>query len=455
MKEIFELQGKLILDPKKKTIVFVDKGDQSEYTNTYGAARYIKDKLKDTYNVITIGTSCGLEDNYYAFNGAFSDGLWRKKDNPNAHEDNSRLVHESFQRAFKDLKSVDNIILGTDFGFRLPSRPYFPKSINEDLHELKHEYFDYVGDDQVIIDQINEYNQKFGEDIFMEISPLAFSTKVSAYFNYLILFMHKEKILKKNVIAFIIDPAFSSFIFSSNNIPLKLCYFEDDKRGTRDFMKFPISQFQHLLYDPKFIDDWDEPSKKTHNMFFGGTIFHDTGFRSTVWPTFLKDIKSPKCSYFIPMVRNNFTKSNKRHTDYLEENQSELLEQVTNHKNYKPGVTSLDLYKQMEKFKYGIVFRCVSTFDSLNFKPVLYVSKDILPFLDEKYDPSFLQIPEHIQKELLVRNSKDIDDRIKYFNDNDQHRLEILAELRKLFKIDEFLKNENDIISTEINKLLG
>ena len=457
---IFELQGKLNIDKNKKTIIFVDKGDQELYTNTYGTARFIKEKLKNQYNIITIGSSCGLKDNYYNFNGGFSDILLRKKEGPeNYLELNKKTIDEQLHEDFKDLPVAEHIVLGTDFGYRLPSTGYCSPKFNKELCELKHEYFDYVGDDKDFISDIEEVNK----GIIERVSPIAFSTKVSYYFNYMIEIIHKSGRLRKDVIGFVIDPAFISVFFKDKGIPIKMCYFEEDKRGTRDFTKFDIAQFQHLLYDEEFsaggLDEWDmddedEDLEKTHNMFFAGTIFHETGFRATVWPTFLKDVQSDKCSYYIPLVKNNFTKSTKKHTDYLEENRKEFLDEVTLHDNYKPGITSLDLYKQIGKFKYSIVFRCVSHYDSLNFKPVFYTSKNILPFIDENYDPNFLQIPEHIQKKLIVSNSKDIDDRIKYFNDNESEREEILKELRELFRIDRYINQKDDIIYSEINKII-
>lgn len=62
---IFELQGELTLDPKKKTIAFMDKGAKEGYSHIYGAARVIKEKLRDQFNIITIGFGCGLTNNYY------------------------------------------------------------------------------------------------------------------------------------------------------------------------------------------------------------------------------------------------------------------------------------------------------------------------------------------------------------------------------------------------------
>jgi len=457
--EIFELQGQLQIDPCKKTLLFVDKGKQDEYTNTYGTARYIKEKIKDQYNIITIGTSCGLTDNYYEFKSGW-DKLLRKSDAENYRDINKVEIHKSLEASFNGLPDIDNIILGTDFGYRLPLTAYCNTSLNKELNELKHEYFDYVGTDEKTLHDIEITDKYLVDEWDRLVSPIAFSTKTAHFMNYFIKYLNDNNKLKGSVISFIIDPAFPSFYYKQNNIPLKAYYFEADKRGTRDFLKFPIAQFQHLLYDKKFnnnsLDDWgiEEEVQKTHNLFFAGTLFHDTGFRSTVWPTFLKDVKANKSTYFVPLVRNNFTKKTKKHEDYLSKNRSEIVDEVTSHQNFKEGIPPLELYKQIAKYKYGIVFRCVSHYDSLNFKPVFYVSENILPLLDEQYDPSFLQIPKRIQKHLVVHNSAEIDERIEFFNSNPEKRNEILAELRELFKIDQFINNENDIINHEITNIL-
>ena len=79
---------------------------------------------------------------------------------------------------------------------------------------------------------------------------------------------------------------------------------------------------------------------------------------------------------------------------------------------------------------------------------------NILPFLDVGYDPEFLQIPEEIQKHITVENSDDINNKIKFFNDNPDQRENVLLMLRELFNIDEWENNTEDMINKQIKKIL-
>lgn len=454
--EIFKLQGKLIIDESKPTVIFMDKGDLEGYTHIYGAARIVKEKIKDQFNIITMGAGCGLTDNYYEIRRNYRDSLLRKADSPEDYlEQNSKMILDAYANDLKDLPKIDYIILGTDDFFRLPLTGYCSKSFNERLSFMQNEFFDYTGDDQVMLYDIAQVNSDLVQNWDKKVSPIAFSTADCSIFMSVINFIDKNIGLRK-VIGFAIDPAIYTPYFDVNGIHSEFCYFADDKRGTRNFHKWPIAQIQHIVYDRKFggddLDEWmdDSPEcEKTHNMFFAGTVFQEKGQRKYIWDEFLNDVKTESCSYYIPLRKNGIIKkdggkASDRQLDMVQERFPELYESVTNHQHFKGGLAPHELHDRQKRYKYGMVFRCVSENDSLNFRPVLYTIHDIVPFLDYKYDPECLQIPKHIQDKILVKNAQDIEDRITYFNNNEQERIEVLRELRDLFEIDVW-ENEEEL----------
>jgi hypothetical protein len=196
-------------------------------------------------------------------------------------------------------------------------------------------------------------------------------------------------------------------------------------------------------------------------MFFAGTLFQDKGSRRFIWDKFLKDVKSDDCSYYIPLRKNGINKSkdgrSERAETTLKETAAftELYNNVIEHKNYKEALLPSEVNDKTKRYKYGMIFRCVSINDSLNFRPVLYAYSDIVPFLDPQYDPDCLQIPKHIQEKLLVANAWDIDERIKYFNDNDSVRIEILNELKDLFNINQYINDPQTAIDNQIKKIFS
>jgi len=462
---IFKLQGELILDENKPTIAFVDKGDINGYSYIYGAARVIKEKLKDKYNIIEIGTGCNVKNNYYEVKRGETDNFLRKVDDPeNYLKRNSDTLEKLLAESFKDLPVIDYIILGTDDFFRLPLTSYTNKRNSEILSKMENEFFDYVIEDESILHKIDVLNQKIINEWDRLVSPIAFSTKDYNLFNRAIDYINRQGKLKHKVIGFSIDPAIYTPFFILNNIPNDFYYFADDTRGTRNFKQLDIAQLQHIIYDNKFkpgLDDWEDVStEKSGNFFFAGTIFQEKGSRKEMWDQYLRDVKSEKCSFYIPLRKNGIIKDHnkkslrfenilKEHDDFVD-----LYEEIKTHNNYKGVLLPNELIEKTKHFKYGMVLRCVSINDSLNFRPVLYAYHDILPFLDFNYDPAYLQIPKHIQDKIVVKSAADIDERIEYFNNNDNERIEVINELRELFRIDDYINNPDKMINEQIKKII-
>ncbi len=463
---IFELQGKLAIDKNKKTVVFMDKGDQNEYTHIYGAARVIKEQIKNDYNVITIGSGCGLTDNYYEVKRNPTKQLLRKADGEDYRKKNKEVLDKWLDESFIDLPAIDYIILGTDDFFRLPLTAYASKKTHEYLNDLDNEFFDYVGNDEAVIKDIDMINDHVIKEYDKYVSPFAFSTQDYNLFMRAIEYINRTNRLKRYVISFSIDPAIYTPFFYKNNIPARFFYFANDNRGTRNFEELDIAQLQHIIYDNRFkpdtLDDWDEPLiDKTHNMFFAGTIFQDKGPRKFIWDEFLSSVKTEDCSYYIPLRKNGITKSRggkaERQELLLSESEQfiDLYENVKNHEHFKGSLLPSELNDRIQRYKYGMIFRCVSINDSLNFRPVLYAYRNILPLFDSQYDPTYLQIPKEIQDKLVVRSAEDIEDRINFYNENEDKRLEVLDQLKKHLRINDYIMKPDEMIRKQIERIFN
>jgi len=100
----------------------------------------------------------------------------------------------------------------------------------------------------------------------------------------------------------------------------------------------------------------------------------------------------------------------------------------------------------VKTFQYGLILRCISHCDSLNFRPILYARLRILPLLDPGYDPDYLQIPKDIQDKIRVKDSDDIAEKVKYFDKNTKEREELLNRLEDLFGVKTFSRQMNTIL---------
>lgn len=474
---LFQLKGKLRIQENKKTILLIDKGKQDSYTHVYGPARVLIERLKDQFNIIYVGSGLGISDNYYEIKREVTKDLYRKVHRPDFREENFKTIDKWMMESFKDLPPIDYVFLGTDDFFRLPLTYYVSKKDSLSLHLMQNEYFDYIGNDERELSIINKTNKNVVKNWDRYASPFAFSTQDYSIFMRLIDHLNRHNKIKEHVVGFSIDPAIYKPFFDELSIPAKFFYFADDSRGTRDFKQMDISQLQHIVFDNEFksknndaFDDWDEPQHQVNyvynkvqqdkNLFFAGTIFQDKGSRQDMWDLFLKDLKSQDCSFYIPLRRNGINRDNGGRAQRLEitlkenENYTILYNQVKRHKSFKGSILPHELNGVTAKYKYGLILRCVSVNDSLNFRPVLYTYMNILPFLDFGYDPEFLQIPKHIQDKIVVHNSKEIDEKIEYFNNNPDEKQYVLEELRELFKIDGWENRTEEMIQREICKIL-
>lgn len=450
---------RLDLDSTKKSIVVFDNGDPEKYTHTYGCSRTIAKKLADQFNIIYITTtSKAKEKNLYALDSKFLTELYRKKDHPNHIEKNNKMIIQSLKSSFIDIPELEYIIIGNADNFILPLTSYCSKNLSTDLNEKRNEFFDSLIDDNLI----EEINDNIVNNWDTRVSAYAFSTTKTN------IFPHAAKVLseklKNDCMSFVIDPTMYTPFFRLNKIPLRSYYFANDNRGTRNFNKFPIAQIQHMVYEKEKIwspleDQFISAEKKTKNLLFYGTVFHTKGDKIETWKEFLKDFRDPDSKLFIPIKTNVAarTPSHNKKTDAerVRDLFPETYSEVVNHPNLSTQqMFPYDVNNLSMDYKYSLILRCVSSTESLNFRPVLCAFLNMLPFIDYKYDPENLQIPKEIRNELVVKNRLDIQNKIWYYNTNDKERLEMIKELRALFNIDEWLNNSDQMLHKAIQSVI-
>jgi len=464
MSEIFT-KVKLNLNPDKKNIIVMEQGEVTKYSSIFGTGRILAKLLETQFNIIYVSTVQKSEvKNLYVFNTAFSDRLDRKAQNKDYIKHNTKIIDDSLIKSFSDIKEIEYIIVSGDFFFQLPFHNYCSVNTNKNLHDLANSFFDYLGNNTKILKEINNINQHIIDNWDKTVSPIAFRLKKQNGFMRLLNSL-KTKI-KKHVITFSIDPAIYTPYFKLNNIPAKNYYFADDNRGTRNFLKFDISQLQHLVYEKQFgstslndIFEVEKP-KPAKNLFFVGTILQLKGSRLQCYYDFLHDFKDEKSAIHIPLKINGiFFKKAKGKQLKLVDDKAKLVfakpyEDITKHKLLGDILTPDMIQDEMSKYKYNLVLRCVSPENSLNFRPVLNSYMNTLSFFDYMYDPDNLQIPKEIYDRLSVKSAEDIQTKIDYFNEHDDERIELINKLRKLFKIDEYIKNPIKMAKKEINRII-
>ena len=373
-------------------------------------------------------------------------------------EYNRTILLDEFKKVFGEgyFQNLKKVLIFDPIDFILPLTSYVPKKEHPLLCERRNEFHDTVNEDAFELQKIAEGNLKVGQKFDSRCSVLAFGTHFKNISTNLVKYAFKESKSFEMAYAFINDPAFYTPIFEYEKIPFKAYYFKDDKRGSRDFYEFPLGELQHIVWDKRnkktdLLSLSMGTPKKDRSVFFAGTIFQEKGGRLELWERYLKNLKVPDAGLYIPLRSNGILHSkanNDRFLNKVKDVFAELHEEVINHPHYQGHLVPDEYEEHVARYRYGILFRCVSYYDSLNFRPILYARLRILPFLDPQYDPAALQIPPYIQSKLLVYSHEDIAEKVKYFDEHPEEREKILDELEVIFSIKTFEKNWK----TEIKK---
>lgn len=453
------------LDSTKETLAIITKnsfGSTAESFNiNFGFVKEIVDVLSPIYNLVFIGEESdkiipnGM-NNFYTYNltrykEINSKEFKRKSESAENTEHNLKILNREFANSFDF--TVDKILFANDMYYILPLTSYISKDLDPrgKLKDLQNEFHDYVGDDVNEINLRKKAIEQVCKNYDNRVSLLAFSMYTKNMFINLVRFFNDKKPLKC-LYSFSVDPAAFLEIFDYMNIPQKRFYFADDNRGTRNFKEFPIAHLQHITHEEKVFGTVD--TTKTNDLFYIGTILHSKGNRIDMWEKYFKNLNVSDSSLWIPIKANGLfisAKAEKSHygqssAEKAKESFGDIVSEIQNHPMWKGHLYTRDVRRTIATYKYGIVLRCVSFEDSINPRPVYYTYLRILPFFDEGFDPTYLYVPKNIQDKLVVKNSKDIEDKVKYYNEHDDERNALLDELWKLFKIDEYKNKWQQII---------
>ena len=108
----------------------------------------------------------------------------------------------------------------------------------------------------------------------------------------------------------------------------------------------------------------------------------------------------------------------------------QIKNDIINHPMFINAVLTPDeVNDTLSQYKYSFINHCVSTADSANFRLYAFIANGVLPIIDETYDPDYLQIPKEFQDKLTVKNHKDIEKLVNYYNENESERKTLLDKL--------------------------
>ena len=446
----FEKNNFIENDPNKKNVLItLSQIETREYT--YGYVFPIVKILQEKYNIYYFfeGGKKAIElfgmsnvyrlnkGEYNLFKEPASGNFKRKKELETSDEHNQRIVDASINKFFEKEPKFDAILIIDNHNLMLP---FNPLSSHPKLKDLFNDYFDsFEDDDPEVMEEIQKTNDKLFKVTAKSFSPLAFRY---CYKNIMLSTVeHVSKMHDATVHIMIMDPSAAIPFFTYKGVKHKFWYFTDDQRHLRNLHASPISELQHLVYEPQWkgikvakknlLDEFDTTSKVP--FFFAGSLLNDKGMRKYIWQDFFKDFSYPgsklffKVSLIYGMDKDVF---------------EELGRAVSAHPNFCGDFMPNDEYiNVLKKCKTAFISRNVSANGGLTYRHIQYLYFGVLPIFDYLYDPDCLWIPQKFQDKLTVRNADELREKVEYFDKNEKERAKILKEMQEHFDVNGWLNN--------------
>ena len=224
-------------------------------------------------------------------------------------------------------------------------------------------------------------------------------------------------------------------IFTKN---VKCFYFIDDNRSIREFKKYPLTELQdfygHTLpsreeYE-KMLDN------KNIDFLFGGLFPFEIDYRKNAWYVFFQDlnvngnIRTQTNGKPVVLDKNGLLTVEEQKLPKKYQNKEEInkfINDILKHKMVKDTIPYKEYNAELKDSLFTIILRCYyGKYDSLNFRMINSLYFGTIPLIDESYDYDNLQIPKHLKNKIIVRNHKDIEEKIEYYRNN-------MEEYKKLF----------------------
>lgn len=440
---MFKLIKSNTYDKNKEDLVFIDCKHRVNINNLY-IMKYlfnIGKILSNDFNIYLFNisnnqSSCrDIMDLYPEFNYIFININDVKfdtlKENSNAHVDNkNKLINDYFIPELDFFNNIKGV-------FVCPSVLITSDMDNEKFDSLKN-------NDKEVINNLNLNIQKIKNKKMWTYT--AFMTKSTRIAMDLIIYLLEK--YKCQSYQFIIDP--SQFYHFLNKEYNAITYnFEDDFRGTRELHKFPMGELMYIYN--YHIDNLKEFKEKENNFIWGGNVLIFKGNRMQDWLTFFDKFYYDKS---ILHVSNTNGISEKRKPNKMLLNHPLYNKTIDSIKNnpLNKGFISNDLFeKELNDYKYSFILKCISKYDSLNFRIYYSLIYNMLPLIDVDYDIDNLQIPKRFKDKLSVKNYQDLIDKINYFENHKEEANLLLNDMKKYFINDNY-KDENYILQEFKNK---
>ena len=473
--QLFQVFNKRELDPKKETLLLVfSKLVFSKEQNHWIGWHHLmlKEVLEPRFNLVWFGVDNNpsrlVEKGYSNIYSIHKEDFDRIKDSEFKRskeiESSSWIYNQEcllsyFEEELPNISPEYVMWLDERWAF-LPLKDYWSKksapSWMRRSNEVNpgNEFHDYIGNNQKAINFIQNTCSQVNEKYDYHVGILTFT-----YWMKNLIYNLGKWAIQKSVAAgkfkksyyFVIDPGSYYRVFDAISPNHSNFAMARDFRGTRDFEFFPLQEMQHFLYEKP----WEVDKTKKRKFCFYGTIFLSKKTRKNLWDTYLKDLRGDEIDIYVPPKMDGHISERKKETlsssRLLERVKgdsdiADLWESVSQHPNYQGYLDTQELNNVLAQYEYALIAKNIARYDSINFRPALYIALEVFPLLDHRYDPEFLGIPEEIQKKIVVHNHEEILQRIDYYDKHPQEKEEVFRMLKEHFRFNQFQESWKETI---------
>lgn len=416
-------------NPQRPSLIFGDLVYRVNHKN-YFATRFIMNTAKilsKDFNIFMFSVSSNIKggkevmEAYNTINYVYLDDkeltFIRKKEDPNHQTKNLAMSIRMIERDLGIIQNVKGVILRPAVLFK---------------SDMQNELYDCISNNPKDIEFANEEVAKMNEMIIKSsmYSYTMFMTKSSR----IILDTFEYFIKRDNakVWQFVIDPAHYYKYFNEMH-DAKTYYFENDFRGNREFFQFPIGQLNHFYNaDKNEVPDFEN---KNHLFIWGGVCLFPKGNRMEDWHRLLADFNYERSALHVAKGSAMKVDKNPKVAKKLLEHPLYIKtkESIDNHSLNEGILPNEEFEEKLKDYRYTLILKCLSENDSLNFRIYYSLFYNMIPFIDISYDPDGLQIPEKIKEKLVVKNTSEIINKIKYFESNIEEAKKFLSELKDYY----------------------
>lgn len=347
--------------------------------------------------------------------------ILRKKDSEDSLKINKQTIIDECDKSFNFIKNLKCVFISPKF--LLASLGYNDK-------------IDYIGDDINEINTINTYIEKINKDIENKIifPYTAFMSRDTRIAHDVAEYLLDK--YKCTSYQFIMDPEqYTHYFYNKYNS--KIYYFENDFRGTRKYNEFPVGQLSYI-YKNKNIEDVPEFKDKENKFIWGGVVLRAERIQD--WYVFFDKFIYEKSALHVSNGGGTTSYGNRVNNKKIEQDSSykKTFESIQSHPLNVGLLPVKDYENKLKMYKYTFIQKCLSKYDSLNFRIYYSLLYNVIPFIDSRYDVEHLQIPKKFKDRLSVSNSDDIMNLIKYFDDNSDEAEQLLKDLKDYYFNDKY-----------------